>query len=138
MQSVHPQVLDGRNPWWREAWMELSPSQRTAVWDAMNLGLRVPDDALLPFVYGLMAIERRTLRWIWPRFIWVEAISALWIYVMCFRRAAPGWECWMFLAIALAGLIALPVRIAIGKRRLRNAEEANLWGSRQSPGKAGP
>ena len=128
MEPVHPEVLNGRNPWWREAWMKLSPSQRTAVWDAMKLGRRVPDDDLLPFVYGLMAIERRTLRWIWPRFIWVEGITGVWIYFACFRIATPRWECWMFVALAFAGVIALIIRLLMGRRRLRRAEGSNLWG----------
>lgn len=129
MQPVPSQVLEGRNPWWREAWENLTPSQRTAVADAMNLGRRVPSDDLLPFVYGLMAIEGRRLRWVWPYAVLLLAINTVWIYFTCFRHPAPGWQCGMFVATGLLALIAAPLRIAWGRRRLRNAEQANLWGS---------
>jgi len=62
MDPVPAEVLEGRNPWWRQAWEELSAPDRHAVQQAWKTGTRVPDDRLLPFIYGLIAIERRQRR----------------------------------------------------------------------------
>ena len=86
MKPVRPEVLRGRNPWWREAWDELAPSDRRAIQEAMRQGMRVPEDRLLPFVYGYMAIERRSLRWVWLQVVWVEAIAGFGSTSIAFDR----------------------------------------------------
>ena len=70
METVPAQVLEGRNPWWREAWENLPASDQDAVKQAWRYGRRVSNDRLLPFIYGLMARERRLSRWMclpWAR-----------------------------------------------------------------------
>jgi hypothetical protein len=128
VKPIHPEVFTGRNPWWREAWEDLPPSDSKAVKDAMRRGTRVPEDRLLPFVYGLIAIERRTLRWVWLQVVLVEAMAGFWVYVHCFRPSGSTGFCWFFVLIMVLGVAALPLRLALGGRRLRRAESANLWG----------
>jgi hypothetical protein len=127
MEPVQPEVLQGRNPWWREAWEELDPRDRKAVNEAISRGKRVPDERLLPFVYGLLAISRRRLRWVWLQVLNIELLASIWIYFTCLRPSSVGGFCWL-VAIAVLGLAALPTRLALGRRRLGRAEAANLWG----------
>jgi hypothetical protein len=35
-EAGHPEVLNGRNPWWREAWEGLSPEQRGTIKNAFQ------------------------------------------------------------------------------------------------------
>jgi hypothetical protein len=128
VKPIHPAVLQGRNPWWREAWEALQPPDRKAIKEAMRRGTRVPEDRLLPFIYGLVAIERRTLRWVWIQVVWVEAAAGFWVYFYCFRPPSIDPFCWFFVAVMVLGLAALPVRLALGRRKLQRAEAANLWG----------
>jgi hypothetical protein len=125
LKPVHPQVLAGRNPWWREAWEGLDPEDRQEVNQAVRSGSRVRDH-LLPFVYGLVALTRRRFRWAWLQLSLVEAMAGVWIYFTCFR--VPQGFCWMFVGIAALGLVAVPLRIYWHSRLLERAERANMWG----------
>lgn len=121
--AIHPEVLNGRNPWWREAWEELSPEERESIKRAFRSGERVPDGGL-PFAYGLLAIERRRLRWMPLQLLWVEALVGVWIYFHCVR--ARSFWCWMFIAIAVLGVAGTIYTFVTVRRRLRRAERANL------------
>jgi hypothetical protein len=82
---------------------------------------------------GLMAIERRGLRWVWLKVALVETNAGLWVYFYCFRPPNGGPFCWFFVAVMVLGIAALPVRLALGRRKLERAEAANLWGGGGGP-----
>jgi hypothetical protein len=128
LKPVHPQVLVGRNPWWREAWEGLDSEDRHEVEQAVRSGRRARDH-LLPYVYGLVALTRRRLRWAWLQLGVVETMVGVWVYFTCFR--APQAFCWLFVGIGALGLVAVPARVYSQSRRLEQAERANMWGRGQ-------
>jgi hypothetical protein len=98
---------------------------RQEVEQAVRSGWRVRED-LLPFVYGLVVLSRRRLRWAWLELAFVEAMAGVWIFFTCLR--VPQAFCWMFVGIAALGLVAVPARVYWQSRRLERAERANMWG----------
>lgn len=122
--------MEGRNPWWREAWEELPAADREAVKRAWKQGTRVPDDRLLPFIYGLIAIERRRRRWAWLGWLSLGLLAGLWTYLTCVR--VPSAFCWVYTAIDIVWIAALPTRLVLSERRVRRAEGANLSGARRT------
>ena len=123
MGAVDPEVFHGRNPWWREALEQnLHPEERRKVRTAVNWGRRVEERHLVPYVYGLIAIVRRSLGWRIPLFAASVVHAAVWVYVSCFRGFGP---CSFWLpfggVVSLIGTAGLLFQI----RSLRKADELN-------------
>jgi hypothetical protein len=133
-RAVHPAVLEGRDPWWRHAWSELPAADHRAIRDAYRRGTRVSRDKLLPFIYGLIARERRRLRWLWLPLLVGEAQAGTLVYVHCFR--VPSGFCWLFGGLAVGGILAAAARMVVGRGRIRRAEAVNLRGrgDEENPG----
>jgi hypothetical protein len=131
MQPVDPRVLEGRNPWWKEAWEEaLTPAERREVRRAIWQGRRVEDPRLLPFVYGSLAQTRRAFRsWVVLALPLSAAMIGLWFYLACFDGSVSYCTFWSVLAVVW--VIVVPIALLIRLRQLRRAERANTWGGPQ-------
>lgn len=134
MQPVDPHVLEGRNPWWKEAWEEqLTDTQRREVRRAIWRGRRVDDPRLLPFVYGSLAQARRALRWQVLLFLPPYAVLlGVWLYLACFDGSVSYCTFWSVLAVVW--VLAVPIALVIRLRQLRRAERANTMGGGPSRG----
>jgi hypothetical protein len=128
MQPIPPQVLEGRNPWWREAWEELPASDRSAVKEAWNEGpqrstaslhLRPHRHRGAASALGLASVG------------WSGLLIGVWGYLTCFRT--PSAFCWFYGAMTIVWVAALPTRLILGRRRVKRAEAANLAGPRPNP-----
>jgi hypothetical protein len=123
MSALSPDVFAGRDPAWREAWEEdLDVAQRQQVVNALRAGVRVQDEQLEPFVYGLVARRRRQNRWRLVQIVVALWISGLWIYVTTVVH--PSAAKWFWITSFVIALVALPVLVRGESKRLDKAEAA--------------
>lgn len=125
MQPVDPQVFEGRDPWWRMASEEsLTAQERRRIQRAVRTGARLNDPSLEPVLIGLIARERRSLRWrmllLWPVSV---AITAVWVWETMVVRPS-NWR-WMWTALLLLVVLAVPPRVLILRKRLARADPSN-------------
>ena len=122
MNAVDPDVLVGRGLAWKEAWEEdLSDRQRREVRRAVMRGRKLDNGTLIPYLLGLLARERRTLRWkmvLWP------APFALWLFVGI--QAKNTFGRWYSLGLAGVWFVGGAIAFWVQGRWLGRAERLNL------------
>lgn len=122
-------LRDGRDPDWRLAWEEqLLSGQRRAVEDAVRKGAAVADSALRTYAVGLAKRRLRNLKWLTALIPLHLGLFAAWIYFTCVVADPRQFWCWIFVAIGLLWLIAVPWRVMNQRSRLIAAMEANQRG----------
>jgi hypothetical protein len=123
VEPVRPDVLAGRDPAWREAWEDdLDVDQRQRVVHALRTGVRMQDEQLEPFVYGLIARRRRQNRWRLIQIVVALWISGFWTYVTTVVH--PSAAKWFWIASFMVALVAMPVLVRAEAKRLDRAEAA--------------
>src|SRR5437016_35746 len=86
MKAVDPDVLIGRDLAWKEAWEDhLTDEQRREARRAVMRGRTLGNAQLVPYLVGLLARERRNLRW--KVLIWI-GMFGLWLFVAIAARSS--------------------------------------------------
>jgi hypothetical protein len=121
VQPVDPQVFEGRDPWWRMAWEEsLTAQERRRIRRAVRTGTRLNEPALEPVLIGLIARERRSLRWRWLLWPIQVTIPAAWLWATAVVHPS-GWR-WMWWPLLALAVVGVPAAMLIRRRRLARAD----------------
>jgi hypothetical protein len=123
VRALDPDVFVGRNPAWKEAWEEiLSQGQRRQVRRAVMRGRSLDDSELAPFVMGLLAREKRSLRW---KPVVLIAMSILWLFAGVVSRSS--FNRWFYLCLATVVAIGGTASYFVQQTWLERAERLNLF-----------
>lgn len=124
MEPVAADVASGRDPAWREAWEErLDDTSRRLVRDAVKNGTAVQDPDLVPFVTGLVARKRRSLRS--STGLWAASTLAtvFWVYATTLRRPSTLFAVF-WLAMLIVCVTVIPLRLRSARRTLARCQSA--------------
>lgn len=123
MRPLDPDVFVGRDPAWKEAWEEvLSQEQRRQVRRAVRRGRSLNDVDLEPFIAGLLARERRSLRW---KLALLIANFVLWLIVGIVSRSS--FSHWFYLGLAAVVAVGGTASYLVQRTWLQRAERLNLF-----------
>jgi hypothetical protein len=119
---VDSDVLAGRNPAWREVWDDqLTDSERRDLRRAVMRGGHLDDEELMPFLVGLLARERRSLRW---KPLPLLGIAALWLVAAALAKSSG--VRWFFLLAGSLYILGVGASLWVQRRWLDRSERLNL------------
>ena len=120
--AVDPDVLAGRDPAWREAWEDrLTHKQRREIRRAVIRGRRLGDEELMPYLVGLLARERRRLRW---KALPLLGIASLWLLAGALAKSSG--VRWFVVVAGVLFVVGTWASLWLQRRWLDRSEALNL------------
>lgn len=120
MEPIDASVFEGRNPAWREWWEnKLDEGARKHVEDAVRNGTGINDPNLEPFVYGMIARERRGLKLKIAQMAFLAVVSGSWVLLTATKT--PWWH-GFWITLFLVDVTAVPWTLRRKARSLPLAE----------------